>query len=75
MFCSFLASNLLPKRVSQQDSGFEKKDEERAEILDALVGMKLNVIGVACFTAVGDGDGDAVHGDSCTDAFVSILSP
>lgn len=42
-------------------------DEERAEILDALVGIKLNAIGVTCLTAAGDGDGDAVLDESWAD--------
>lgn len=50
--------------MTQNDNGFDEMDEERAEILDALVGIKLNVIGVTYLTAAGDGDGDAVLNES-----------
>jgi hypothetical protein len=50
--------------MPQKDSGVDDNDEERAEILDALVGIKLNVIGVTYLTTAGDGDGDAVLDDS-----------
>lgn len=61
--------------MPQKESGLEDIEEERAEILDALVGIKLNVIWVTYLTAAGDGEGDAVLDDSWADNTALTIAP